>query len=135
MSREDENIAYQKHVRDKVDALQKQIGILEDKRIALEREQGELQAGQSPIKPGDIIEWERRDGRALTGRVIRVWYKWDGFEYRCHILSVKDGREIGFATVETSGYPRLKDLTPAEKKKFKLTHRKKELNAKAGKRK
>lgn len=62
-------------------------------------------AGQSPIKPGDVIEWE--SGKTVRrGKVLSVQFRWrTDFEYRCTVLRRKDGRVIGYANVTSDRCP------------------------------
>jgi hypothetical protein len=77
---------------------------LKDEASDIENQIARIQAGQSPIKPGYLIEWE--SGKHLRrGRVISVAFRWrSDFEYRCHLLR-KDGTVIGYATVTTDKCP------------------------------
>lgn len=102
----DRAIVYTPAVQKKIDRLEEQIEVLRKRKHMLERQVDELKAGQSPIKPGSIIQWDATSGRCVyRGRVISVSYKdWGpGFEYRCHLL--RGNKEVGMATVGSDKNP------------------------------
>lgn len=85
------------NLQEEIEALEK---VLRKKREALDK----LQANQSPIKPGHIIQWDGTGGRLYRGRVISVRIEWRGFQYRCHRLN-NAGKECGYSTVDTEANP------------------------------
>lgn len=108
-----DGLIYSKEVQRKVRAIRKQLQAIENKRDLLHERIQELQAGQSPIQPGDIITWESGKNQR-RGRVKSVRSTWNNFEYRCHVLT-KTGKEVGYANVDSSRCPIL-ELRPRAKK-------------------
>lgn len=106
MSRNDsDNCIYPPEIRDALDAIDKKIAAYNDEIEKLERTQVDLKCGISPIKPGDLINWEKRN-KQYRGQVITVRLQgWnDKFYYRCIILS-KNGKAVGHANVDDDDCP------------------------------
>lgn len=97
-------------IRKQIDEMDEVIHRLERAKEALQRKIQELMALQSPIKLGDIIEWDTGK-RVYRGEVQRILNEYHGYAYVCYILS-KDGRYIGRARVQESNNPVLTDWRP-----------------------
>lgn len=98
-----DGFVYSKRDQARVDRLNERIHELEVRQQKLRREIEEIEAGQSPIKVGDLIQWESGN-RLRRGRVKSVRASWKGFQYRCHILTAA-GKEIGYAEVGSDRCP------------------------------
>lgn len=94
---------YTKRIRARLDALEAKRHAAELRVRAIRRQIEELIVGQSPIGPGDVIEWES-GGRSRRGRVLSVYSNYRGFDYRVAIVT-KAGRQIGIATVGEGHHP------------------------------
>lgn len=99
----------------RVDRIKDEICRYEKRIELLKRQIEEIKVGQSPIHPGDVIEWES-GAKVRRGIVRSVSSCWDGFVYRCNIVSA-NGRHIGFANVNTAKMPILVDRSAAKKAK------------------
>jgi len=104
-----DDFVYAKREQRKIDAINREISRLEHRKAMLERKKDEIAVGQSPIKSGDVIEWES-GSRLRRGKVVTVRPGWRGFEYRCRIIA-KNGRAIGWAMVNSEKYPTLLGIT------------------------
>lgn len=97
---------YTKQAEKQIDALTDKIDKLDRQKEIFERQIRAIECGQSPIKPGQIIEWQSGE-RLRRGKVISVSAcSWKGFTFRCHVLS-KAGKEIGYANVDPDRFPTL----------------------------
>lgn len=99
----DTNI-YEPHVKKKIDALKKKIRVLDDQKEKLEIQIEELKVGQSPIQPGDTIQWTSGN-RTRYGKVRAVYTAWKDFEYKVHVLAKDGTKQIGHATVNSTHCP------------------------------
>ena len=101
---------YSKATQTKIDALERQVEGLEEqcekcqqKIRRLEDQVDRLKIGESPIQPGDLIEWT--SGKSTRkGRVKAVDVQWGAYCYRAHVLNAK-GDEVGAAMVRESHCP------------------------------
>ena len=100
-----DHAVYSKRVRAKLDALEAKKHAAELKVREIERQIEELLASQSPIGPGAPITWIAAN-RERYGRVQSVRRCYQGFEYRV-LITTKDGRVIGSATVREDQQPQL----------------------------
>ena len=111
---------FTKELENKIDKLDRQIEVLDQKKSKLEREKAWLLMGQSPIQAGDTIEWVTgscsKNERTKRGLVVRDNSNYRGFEYRVNILDSK-GVCIGFATINSEHHPTLlKKAKPTKKR-------------------
>ena len=111
-----EDVAYVPEVKAAINVLNKEKEELQDRINEIDAEISELKVGQSPIKPGDLINWFQ-GGRVRRGRVVKVICEWsERFRYRVHILS-QANKELGTANVTEDHQPQLEETPPTPKAK------------------
>ena len=83
--------------------LEQKIGKLKDRRES-------LLVANSPIKPGDLIEWCQGQRGRRYGRVNNVTLRWNRtYDYRTVVLRVSNGTVIGMANVTEANQPQKTD--------------------------
>lgn len=101
-----------KETRQKIRSLEKQKQQLENRIKDIEQTIEDVQAGESPIKPGMRIQWESGRGdntRVKRGQVVSVetcGYRHSMFSYRVFILD-KRNRIVGHAIVNEDHHPEI----------------------------
>lgn len=90
-----------------INQLRARLRKMEQEKEDIEQRITHIEAGQSPIKPGMLIEWESGNPpntKTRRGNVKSVELGYRGFEYRCELVN-KSGEVIGYANVDSDKIP------------------------------